>query len=117
MSRVLASQLPAHLGQTVTLNGWTHRIRRLGNVAFLVLRDRSGLVQCVLEGPLAGAAISAETVVAIVGEVVEAPHAPGGFEIRAADVEVLSAAQRPLPFPIHHKEVRRASTRSWTTGC
>ena len=40
MQRILSSQLPAHLGETVTVAGWVHRRRVLKSVAFLIMRDR-----------------------------------------------------------------------------
>lgn len=104
--RVLASQLPTFVGEAVTLKGWTHKIRHLGNLAFLVLRDRTGLVQCVLEGELASLHIENEAVVAITGKVVPAPKAPGGLEVSATAVEIISPPSMALPFEINKKSVK-----------
>ncbi len=104
--RVLASELSAHLGQTVTLKGWIHNLRHLGNLAFLMLRDRSGLVQCVLEGRLAGQAMETESVVSVTGKVVTAEKAVAGLEVSASAVEVISPAMAPLPFEINKKDVK-----------
>ncbi|MFL5944391.1 MAG: OB-fold nucleic acid binding domain-containing protein, partial [Gaiellaceae bacterium] len=49
MKRVLTSELPAHAGERVLLQGWLHRRRELSRVSFLVLRDRAGLAQVVVE--------------------------------------------------------------------
>ena len=49
--RVLAAELPAHAGGQVRLQGWLHRHRSLKSVAFLILRDRSGLAQIVSAAP------------------------------------------------------------------
>lgn len=99
--RVLTSELPAQVGRYVTVQGWTHKFRRLGGVGFLLMRDRSGVVQCVLEGALADQTITSESVVAITGKVVEQSKAPGGLEVRAESVEVISQAMAPLPFEIN----------------
>ena len=59
ISRVLSADLPAHVGDHVTIAGWLHRRRELKSVTFLIIRDRSGLAQVVLprpdhDGPAAG---------------------------------------------------------------
>ncbi|WP_425414592.1 OB-fold nucleic acid binding domain-containing protein [Paenibacillus harenae] len=38
------------MGHPVTIHGWVHSIRHLGQLAFMHVRDRSGIIQCVLEG-------------------------------------------------------------------
>src|ERR1043165_7886818 len=47
MHRMLSNQLPAHVGETVTVAGWVHRRPVLANVAFVVVRDRGGVLQVV----------------------------------------------------------------------
>lgn len=49
MERHLAKDLEAHINQKVTLYGWVNNIRALGKITFLILRDRSGLAQVVIE--------------------------------------------------------------------
>ncbi len=73
MERIWTTDLPAHAGQRVRLAGWLHRLRRLSNVTFLILRDGKGLAQIVVEDPslvdrLAG--LQAESVLAVVEAVV-----------------------------------------------
>ena len=96
-------------GTTVTLAGWVARRRDLGGVAFVDLRDASGIAQVVFrEGSVAQAAerLRAEFCVRVVGEVRERPAgndnaelATGEIEVVATELEVLSEAA-PLPFPI-----------------
>ena len=50
-SRILAADVPSHVGQRVTIAGWLHRRRVLKSVTFLIIRDRSGLAQVVLRHP------------------------------------------------------------------
>src|SRR5262249_28054027 len=51
MKRILTSELPAHTGERVLLRGWLHRTRRLSRVSFVVVRDRAGLAQVVVDEP------------------------------------------------------------------
>jgi nondiscriminating aspartyl-tRNA synthetase len=80
MKRTLATALPhATPGDTVRLQGWVHRRRELATVAFLVVRDRSGLAQVVVRD--GGALPPEETTVEVVGTATANPQAPGGMEL------------------------------------
>jgi nondiscriminating aspartyl-tRNA synthetase len=104
--RVLATDLTTHVGHQVTLKGWVHNFRHMGNLAFLLLRDRSGMVQCVLEGDLANMEIASESVVAVSGSAVAAAKAIGGVEVSARSVEVISPCVAPLAFEINKKDLK-----------
>ncbi len=103
---------PEHVGRQVTLAGWVARRRDHGGVAFLDLRDASGVVQVVVRDEEVAHALRSEYCLKVVGEVVarkegnENPNlATGAVEVVATEVEVLSASA-PLPFPIdEHVEV------------
>jgi aspartyl-tRNA synthetase len=95
-----------HVGQTVTLAGWVARRRDHGGVAFLDLREASGVVQVVVRDEEVAGSLRSEYCVKVTGEVVarkegnENPAlATGDIEVVAADLEVLSASA-PLPFPV-----------------
>lgn len=103
--RVLCAQIPESAGQAVTVQGWVHGIRRLGRLSFVNVRDRSGIVQCVLEGELAEIPLSLESVVSVFGTAAEAPKAPGGVEVQAASLTCISSAASPLPFEINKKSL------------
>ncbi len=92
--RTLVADLAAALGQDVTLRGWVHHRRDLGGIAFLHLRDRTGVVQCVLEGlepPLH------ESSVQVKGSVVANAKAPGGLEVQVRELQVITRATTPPP--------------------
>jgi len=95
-----------HVGQTVTLAGWVANRRDHGGVAFIDLREASGVVQVVIRDEDVAHQLRAEYCLKIVGEVTarkdgnENPNlATGAIEIVASEVVVLSEAA-PLPFPI-----------------
>jgi len=93
--RVLSSELPVKVGREVRVQGWVHRIRRLGAVQFLVLRDRGGLAQIVVPREVSLADIGAEWVIAVTGMCRSEPRAPMGVEVLAESVSVLASAQPP----------------------
>lgn len=101
-----------HVGQTVTLAGWVANRRDHGGVAFIDLREASGVVQVVIRDEEVAHQLRAEYCLKVTGEVTarkegnENPNlATGAVEVVATTVEVLSAAA-PLPFPISdHVEV------------
>ncbi|MGZ4454393.1 MAG: aspartate--tRNA ligase [Nocardioides sp.] len=95
-----------HVDQTVTLAGWVARRRDHGGVAFLDLREASGVVQVVVRDEEVAHALRSEYCIKVTGTVSRRPdgnanpNLPSGeIEVIATDVEVLSAAA-PLPFPI-----------------
>nr|MDA3949810.1 OB-fold nucleic acid binding domain-containing protein [Spirochaeta sp.] len=92
--RVLAADISAHQGQEITVSGWVHRIRNLGGVSFVMLRDRSGLVQVVYDSE---PEFGNETVISVRGTVAENEKADGGFEVQAEETEVLGPAASDIP--------------------
>ena len=101
-----------HVGQTVTLAGWVARRRDHGGVAFIDLREASGVVQVVVRDEDVAHNLRSEFCLKVTGEVAQRPEGnnnpnlpSGEIEVIASDVEVLSEAA-PLPFPIdEHTEV------------
>ena len=94
---------PERLGQTVQVQGAVHALRDMGNVAFVVLRRRDGLVQCVYEEGVTKfnlKDIREAATVEVTGKLEASEKAPGGVEIRLLDVRVLSMPEAPLPLVI-----------------
>jgi len=102
----------ADVGSTVTLAGWVARRRDHGGVAFLDLREASGVVQVVVRDEEVAHQLRAEFCIKVVGEVSARPEGnqnpnlpTGDIEVIASEVEVLNPSA-PLPFPIdEHVEV------------
>jgi asparaginyl-tRNA synthetase len=108
MSAVQISELRAYAGQTVTLRGWVVTTRSSGKIAFVVLRDGSGLVQGVLSKKEvsdaiwnAFGALTQEASVAVTGVVREEPRSPGGYELTLTGLEPLGPSHE---YPITPKE-------------
>ncbi len=105
MPRTLCTEVPAAVGQSVRVAGWVHRLRKLGSLVFLQLRDRTGMIQVVLEGDIAATPLSHEDVVEVTGHVAAEPRAVGGAEVRAESLTILAHADL-LPFEINRKDIR-----------
>ncbi|TKI06655.1 OB-fold nucleic acid binding domain-containing protein, partial [Bacillus cereus] len=105
MKRSLTKECTKKSGKVVLLQGWVKKIRHLGNVSFLLLRDRTGVIQCVLENELAGYKVDVESVVHVIGETVETSKTELGVEVLAHEVKVINGAE-PLPFEINKKKLQ-----------
>ena len=95
-----------HIGTTVTLTGWVDRRRDHGGVAFVDLRDASGIAQVVIRDEAVAHGLRAEFVLQVTGEVGRRPEgnenanlATGEVEVVATDVVVLNESA-PLPFQV-----------------
>ena len=87
------SDLSAELSnKSVTVAGWVHEVRELGKITFLLLRDRSGIVQVtakkgvVPDDVISSMSLPKESVVKITGVVKENKEARSGFEIVPSEV-------------------------------
>jgi aspartyl-tRNA synthetase len=109
-SHTCAALNKAHVGETVRLSGWVHRVRDHGGVLFIDLRDHYGITQVLCDGDSAAFAalekVRSEWVVRIDGRVkardasLVNPKIPTGeIEVYATAVEVLGAAEE-LPLPV-----------------
>jgi aspartyl-tRNA synthetase len=109
---------PAHIGQTVTLEGWVHSRRDLGGLIFIDVRDREGRTQTVFDPSdlpkelfERAASLRSECVVRITGKVRARPDGTnnpkiptGEVEVMAQTLELLNYAE-VLPFPVDDPEV------------
>jgi len=92
--RVLSTDLSPHIGERVTLAGWLHAKRELGAVSFVLVRDRAGLAQAVVDGTLD---LRPETVLEVEGLAVTASQAPGGVELQEPTFSVVAEPMEATP--------------------
>jgi len=102
----------------VTVAGWVHERRDLGGISFLLLRDRDGIMQITMPKKKVPPelvdhvrSLSRESVVRVAGLVKEEVKAPQGFEIIPYEVELLNAADSPLPLDVTGKVPADLDTR------
>ncbi len=128
MQTTTINQLGKHVGQTVTLKGWVFKLRDSGKVVFLVLRDGTGLCQCVIEkneqtGPFFEVArkLGQESSVEITGTAVVDERSTGGHELRVTGLTAVQSAEgypiTPKPhgieFLMKHRHLWFRSQRQW----
>ena len=96
-------------GQVATVRGWVTHVRSSGKVAFVVVRDGTGVMQGVIvknqvppEAWERFQALTLETTVALTGELRADSRAPGGIEMAVGTIEILG--QSPSDYPIQPKE-------------
>ena len=89
--------LAMETGAQATVHGLVHTLRDLGDVRFALLRMPQGVLQCVLG---AGEDVRDGDAVTVSGEAVRDERAPGGVELHAQRVKVLSRAAEAMPVPI-----------------
>lgn len=100
LSRLLTGDFE---GKRVKVNGAVHTIRDMGEVAFIVLRKREGLLQCVFEEGKTQfdlKELKEEATIEAEGTVKREDRAPNGIEIRLDTIRVLSEPAAPMPFVV-----------------
>ena len=106
MERLLTENLYSHMGETVKIQGWVHRIRKMGKIAFILLRDRSGVVQCVIDTRAIDIKdLKLESVVEIVGVVKDRNAQTKESEILTETLKFISKVTDDLPVEINKEDL------------
>lgn len=108
----------SHIGKELRLAGWVERIRNLGNLVFITLRDETGIVQLISEEIEKFKDLTRESTITITGTVrhrIEGMTNPnmktGEIEVLIKSFEVLGASLPVLPFEINHSKDAFEDTR------
>ena len=95
MDKILVQNAGKYEGQKVKLNGWVYNSRRSGKIGFLLFRDGTGIMQCIVVKNEVGEKLfdefkklTQETSVSIEGEIVKNGRAPGGFELLLSNLKI-----------------------------
>jgi len=109
--RITIDQAGKHAGETVELAGWLYNLRKSGKIAFPLLRDGTGIIQCVavksnLDETLFEALknLTQESSLIVRGKVRAEPRAHGGFELDVESAEILQRVPETDPYPITPKD-------------
>jgi asparaginyl-tRNA synthetase len=111
MNRIPIDKAGDYAGQTVEIAGWLYNLRRSGKIAFPIVRDGHGIMQCVaVKSQLPEELfetiknLTQETSLIVTGKIRAEQRAPGGYEMDVENVEVLQRVAEADPYPITPKE-------------
>ena len=106
MERIMINKLNEYINKSVNIKGWIHRVRKLKSITFLILRDRTGLVQCVLENNLIDVnSLKLESVVSINGVIRESKNNLNPFEISVESINIINSCKEELPIEINQNNL------------
>jgi asparaginyl-tRNA synthetase len=111
VKRITIAEAGRHVGETVRIPGWLYNLRRSGKIIFPLLRDGTGIMQCVAvktnlpeETFQTLRDLTQESSLIVTGTVRAEPRAPGGYELDVQDAEVVQRVPEEDPYPITPKE-------------
>ena len=103
-----AEQLAECIGTTVKLHGMVYKIRKMSDFAFVLLRTKRGVVQCVYSKEFSSfplELLQEESAVCITAKVIAEERSRAGYELQMSEAEVLSAPEEASPIVINNKRV------------
>jgi len=130
-NHVRISQLKDHVGNEVLLKGWVYQNRSSGKLIFIVIRDGSGLCQCVIEKTSFSpelfdqlSRLGQESSLMISGLVRAEPRSIGGYELAATDAAIvcpttdypITPKSHGIDFLMKHRHLHLRSQRQWCIG-
>ncbi len=109
--RIAIREAGSHTGETVTIAGWLYNLRRSGKIVFPLLRDGTGIMQCVaVKSALPEELfetirnLTQESSIIVTGKIRAEQRAPGGYEMDVEGLEVVQRVPESDPYPITPKE-------------
>ncbi len=111
MTRITISSAAQHEGESVEIAGWLYNLRKSGKIVFPILRDGTGLMQCVaVKANLPEETfeslkhLTQESSLIVRGKIRAEARAAGGFEMDVESVEILQKVSESDPYPITPKD-------------
>ena len=108
---VTIAEAGRHVGQTVRIPGWLYNLRKSGKIVFPLLRDGTGIMQCVaVKSELPEELfetiknLTQESSIIVTGRIRAEQRAPGGYELDVEHLEVVNRVPESDPYPITPKE-------------
>src|ERR1017187_10187128 len=111
IKRIAIDHAAQHVDDTVEIAGWLYNLRKSGKIVFPIVRDGTGLMQCVaLKNALPEDVfeslkhLTQESSLLVRGKLRAEARAPGGFEMDVESVEILQKVSETDPYPITPKD-------------
>lgn len=102
MKRALICESKNFCNKEIEIKGRVINLRKLGNISFLIIADRSGSIQAVLEKKIE---VKIQDIVEITGQIVSEKRAIGGFELQIKDIKILASSTNDLPIDLAKPEL------------
>ena len=109
--RITIADAGKHTGESVQIAGWLYNLRKSGKIAFPLVRDGSGIMQCVavksaLPEELFEAikGLTQESSIIVTGKIRAEQRAPGGYEMDVESLEIVQRVPEDQPYPITPKD-------------
>jgi asparaginyl-tRNA synthetase len=111
MPRITIADAAKHVGESVEIPGWLYNLRKSGKIVFPILRDGTGLMQCVaVKSELPEELfeelkhLTQESSLIVTGKIRQEPRAPGGYEMDIESAKIVQKVSEADPYPITPKE-------------
>jgi nondiscriminating aspartyl-tRNA synthetase len=106
MERILVSEVKNYVGKEILLKGWIHQIRPLSKFSFILLRDRTGIIQTIVTDlkSINVSELERESAIELWGKVKAEKQAPDGIEVEVTKINVISKTVAPLPFEVNRTQ-------------
>jgi asparaginyl-tRNA synthetase len=109
--RITIAGASQHAGETVEIAGWLYNLRKSGKIVFPLVRDGTGIMQCVAVKSSVGDQLfdslkdlTQESSLVLTGKIRAEQRAPGGFEMDVEGAEIVQRVSESDPYPITPKE-------------
>jgi len=109
--RITIADAAKHVDETVEIPGWLYNLRKSGKIVFPILRDGTGIMQCVAVKNVLPEEVfeslkhlTQESSLIVRGKLRAEARAPGGYEMDIAEVEILQKVSEEDPYPITPKD-------------
>ena len=103
-----AYMLKYHIGETIRIHGSIYKIRKMSDFAFVLLRTKRDVVQCVYSQEFSNFSLEElveESCVVVTAEIMQEERSKTGYELRMLEVEILSKPEQPSPIVINNKKI------------